>query len=501
MNKLFRSLMVYKMMQKKVVVIGAGIAGLAAAVRLRCKGMEVEVYEAAAAPGGKLSELRLGNYRFDRGPSLFTLPHLVEELFDLAGENVKEHFSYQQLYTVCRYFFEDGQVVSIPASREKYIDTLVEQWGESRQQVMKYLEQSANTYEITAPVFLHRSLPKWKDVFSSDVLKALSKSWKLPLTGSLHQRHQSFFQNPKTIQFFDRYATYNGSNPYQSPAMMMLIPHVENGIGAFLPKGGMVQISRSIYELGKRLGVKYHFNAKVEEILHANKKVAGVKVNGTIVNADAVFANADMHTVYAHLLRNAQVPEKKLAQEKSSAALIFYWGIKKQLPELDVHNILFAENYEEEFDMLFKKKKVYHDPTVYIHITQSLEKSDAPEYGSNWFVMINVPPYDEEWSDEVYKQLRQTIIQKINRVLKINIESWIEEETYWTPRGIEADTSSYRGSLYGNASNTPYAAFMRHANQSSEFKNLYFCGGSVHPGGGVPLCLLSAKIAVEEMEK
>lgn len=494
--------MVYKMMQKKkAVIIGAGIAGLATAVRLRCLGLDVEVYEAAPNPGGKLSEIKLGAYRFDRGPSLFTLPNLVEELFVLAGENPKDHFTYQQLETVCRYFFEDGQVVSIPSSREKYIRTLVDEWGENRDKVEKYLELSAFTYDTTAPVFLHRSLPSLKDIFSPDVRKALLQSWRLPLMGTMHKRHQTFFSNPKTIQFFDRYATYNGSNPYQSPAMMMLIPHVENGIGAFLPKGGMIQISKSIFELGKRLGVNYNFNSSVHEIVHENKQVKGVVVDGKKMEADVVVANADMHVVYSQLLKNATIPEKKLAQEKSSAALIFYWGVKTQLASLDVHNILFAKNYQEEFDVLFNQKKLYHDPTVYIHITQSKEPNDAPAGASNWFVMINVPPYNDELSEEEYLQMKKVVVEKINRLLKIDIESLIEEETHWSPRGIEADTSSYRGSLYGNASNTPYAAFMRHANQSPELGGLYFCGGSVHPGGGVPLCLLSAKIVSEEIAK
>jgi phytoene dehydrogenase-like protein len=144
---------------------------------------------------------------------------------------------------------------------------------------------------------------------------------------------------------------------------------------------------------------------------------------------------------------------------------------------------------------------MYHDPTVYIHITQSKEPNDAPAGASNWFVMVNVPPYNDQLSEEDYLNMRKVVVEKINRILNVDIESLIEEETYWSPRGIEADTSSYRGSLYGNASNTAYAAFMRHANQSPEIAGLYFCGGSVHPGGGVPLCLLSAKIVSEELAK
>jgi phytoene dehydrogenase-like protein len=208
----------------------------------------------------------------------------------------------------------------------------------------------------------------------------------------------------------------------------------------------------------------------------------------------------DMVNAYKSILRKQKQPTKLLDQPKSSSALIFYWGVKKVFPELDLHNILFSDNYKEEFEHIFHQKTIYNDPTVYINITSVYKPEDAPKNCMNWFTMINVPNNQGQDWDKLIVEARNHIIQKINRILKTDIESLIETEEILEPRTIESKTSSANGALYGNSSNNRYAAFLRHANYSSDIKNLYFCGGSVHPGGGIPLCLLSAKIMSEMID-
>ena len=187
-------------------------------------------------------------------------------------------------------------------------------------------------------------------------------------------------------------------------------------------------------------------------------------------------------------------PLKILDQPKSSSGIIFYWGIKKEFKELGLHNILFSENYEAEFDTIFSKKSIYHDPTIYLNITSKHTTQDAPPGCENWFAFINVPNNSGQDWDQFIKIARAHMINKINRVLKTEIGSLIESEMVFDPRVIENRTSSAFGAIYGNSSNNKFAAFLRHSNFSREIKNLYFCGGSVHPGPSIPLCLLSAKI-------
>jgi phytoene desaturase len=311
---------------------------------------------------------------------------------------------------------------------------------------------------------------------------------------TMNEANQTAFKNPKLVQLFNRFATYNGSDPYQTPATLTIIPHLEHNIGAFFPKGGMYAITKALVHLAEDLGVRFHLNSKVQEIITEKNKVKGLKINDSVLNFDLIISNMDMVATYKYLLPHAHHPQKLLSQPKSSSALIFYWGIKKEFPDLQVHNIFFSKNYEEEFKHIFQHKTIYQDPTIYVNIGSKGEPKDAPQDCETWFVMINTPNNEGQDWDTLIREARKNIIEKLSRLLKTDIESLIEVESTLDPRTIESKTSSSQGALYGNSSNNRYAAFLRHANFSKEFDNLYFVGGSVHPGGGIPLCLSSAAI-------
>jgi phytoene desaturase len=477
-------------------VIGAGIGGLAAALRLHKKGYHVTVYEKNAYAGGKLHAIEQEGYRFDLGPSLFTLPHLVDELMDQFSEHDAEDFSYAAQNTACHYFWEDRTLFKAPAMPKEFAEEASKTFNEPKKTISNYLKKSKSKYEITKSVFLEKSLHKASTYLNTDTIKALIQMPFLGITGSLDQTNQ-IFQNKKLTQLFNRYATYNGSSPYQTPGIMSMIPHLEIGLGTYYPEGGMHRISQSLYELAERVGVEFRFRESVTSINHSNDVVTGLTTDqGTYIH-DVVISNMDIHPTYHKLIKDVKKPIKTLKQERSSSALIFYWGISKEFPELDLHNILFSEDYPAEFDHIFNQKSLFEDPTVYINISSKKTKSDAPDGCENWFVMINAPgDYGQDW-DSMIAQSKKDIIAKINRILKVNLESLIETEYILSPQSIESNTSSYRGALYGAASNNQFAAFLRHPNFNNKLKNLYHVGGSVHPGGGIPLCLLSAKIAVD----
>jgi phytoene desaturase len=317
----------------------------------------------------------------------------------------------------------------------------------------------------------------------------------------MHQRNARLLNDPRLIQLFDRYATYNGSDPYQAPGILTSIPHLEFNVGTFFPQGGMHSITEALYKLALDSGVEFRFNTRVLEIVTEGNQAKGVKTENELVKADVVVSNMDVYPTYQRLLPKAKAPKKILPQERSSSALIFYWGIKKEFPELDLHNILFAKDYEQEFTTLFKTQTVHNDPTVYINITSKYCPADAPTGCENWFVMINVPAnIGQDW-DALISEARTNIIKKLNHLLNADIELLIETEDILDPRGIEMRTSSYQGSLYGTSSNNKFAAFLRHPNFSHEFQNLFFCGGSAHPGGGIPLCLQSGRITSNLISK
>lgn len=481
-------------MPQKAIIIGAGIAGIATALRLRAKGYDTTIFEANAYPGGKLHRLDATGYTFDYGPSLFTMPHFVDELFKLFGRKSEDHFKYKRKETICNYLWEDGTKFAADSNIEDFIREASEVFKEPSENIRKYLVDSKKKYDITSHIFLEKSLHKVSTYLSKDTLKSALQLGKLDIGDSLDSVNKRFFQNPKLIQLFNRYATYNGSNPYKTPGIMSLIPQLEMDFGTYYPEGGMHAITTSLVQLANEVGVEFKFNEKVTEVVTQNGYVKGIRTESTLHTCDQVVCNMDVFSAYHTILKNEKKPKKVLKQERSSSAIIFHWGIKKQFPDLDLHNILFSDNYEKEFDYLFNKKSVYSDPTIYINISSKEDPDHAPKDSENWFVMVNAPSNEGQDWESLKTELRRNVLNKLKRMLNIDLSPLIETEIVVDPIRIENDTLSHQGSLYGTSSNSKFAAFLRHPNFSNNINGLYFCGGSAHPGGGIPLCLLSAKI-------
>jgi len=480
----------------EIGIVGAGIAGLAAAVRSAVAGHKVTVFEANSYPGGKLTAFEKEGYRFDAGPSLFTMPHYVDELFVLAGENPSDYFNYTRLDPVCNYFWQDGTTLSAYADKDKFSKEASSKLKVPTSYVSESLKDSARKYEANGRIFLEKSLHKWSTWLNLPVLKALLKIHQYDLFSSMNKVNERIVKHPKLVQLFNRFATYNGSDPYRAPGLLTIIPHFEHHIGAYYPKDGMHSITKAVYELALRLGVTFHFNSKVEEILVENKQIKGLRTKDQTFIFDRIICNMDVFFAYQKLLPDQPQPNRILKQERSTSAMIFYWGIKKVFPQLAMHNIFFSNDYKNEFNHL-KVGKVAKDATIYINITTNHTPEDAPKGSQNWFVMVNVPSQSKNQKSFDVHELKTQVITKLSNMLGEPIEPLIEIEETLSPEEIEAKTQSHQGSLYGTASNKPLSAFLRHPNFSNHVQGLYFCGGSVHPGGGIPLCLLSAKIAVD----
>ena len=478
----------------KAIVIGAGIGGLATAIRLAKKGYAVEVFEANDYVGGKLSTFTLGDYRFDAGPSLFTMPQYVDDLFTLCGENPTDFFQYNRKEVACHYFWEDGKRLTAYGDTERFVKEVEAELAVPAATLKRYLTRAKKKFDRTRTLFLESSLHKWQTYLRKETLIGIANYFSFEIDTSLNDVNTRQLKEPHLVQFYNRFATYNGSNPYKTPGMMTLVQHLEQHYGTYIPKKGMGEISASLYALAKRMGVGFHLSSPVTEILVENKKAVGVCVKEAKHLADLVVSNMDVVPTYRKLLPNQKQPEKVLSQERSSSAVIFYWGVGKSFSQLDLHNIFFSDDYAAEFAAIFKTKTLYHDPTIYVNITSKDVPADAPEGKENWFVMINAPhDTGQDWK-AIAEQLREWVIAKLNRNLETDIAPLIEKEWVMTPDIIAQRTQSYLGALYGASSNDKMAAFLRHPNFSREISNVYFCGGSVHPGGGIPLCLLSAKI-------
>lgn len=490
-------------MKKKIGIIGSGLGGLSAAIYLAAEGFDVEVFESNDYPGGKASSVSFDGFRFDAGPSLLTMPFVLEDLFNAAGKRINDYIQLKKPELICKYFYPDSTIINAYSDVIKLADEIAVKTSDSKVSVSNYFRYCKTIYDLTAELFLFNSPSQLKTYFSTNAVKTLLRIHRIDPFRTMDKSNRRFFKDERTIQLFNRYATYNGSDPYQAPATLNIIQHVEYNMGVYLPEKGIHSITKVLYELASGLNVKFHFNTKVQSIEKEKNSVKSIVTSEGNHFFNAIVSNVDVNTTYQNLLNDnfskASARYKKL--EPSLSGLVFYWAVNSTHPDLEVHNILFSQDYKSEFDSIFKSKTIHYDPTIYIYISAKYNKSDAPAGKENWFVMVNAPYIsNQSWEVEI-NSAREQILKKINSTLGIKIDEKIIGEKILSPLDIQNKTGSYRGSIYGISSNKRTAAFLRQSNKSKTYKNLYFCGGSAHPGGGIPLVILSGKIVSDLIKK
>lgn len=490
-------------MNTKICVIGGGLGGLSAAIRLANKGFKVDLYEQNEIAGGKAGEINYEGYRFDTGPSLLTMPEVIIDLFNECNENINDYLEFEKLEIICKYFYPDNTTINAYSNVERFGEEIEKKTKDESDTLKNYLNYCKTIYKYAGRLFLTNDISNPKTFFNLQSLKTLFNINKIDPFRTMNAANKSFFTDEKLVQLFNRYATYNGSNPYLAPATLNIIPHVEYNMGSYLPKGGIYSIVNALIKLAEIKSVNIFNQHKVDEIITQNNKAVGIKINGQIKVYDKVISNVDVNSTFKYLIRDNNNREaiRYSKQTPSFSGLVFYWGINKLFTQLETHNIFFSSNYSKEFDDLFTNNIVNNDPTIYVYISSKLNKSDAPEGKENWFVMVNAPNNQNHIQEKEIKEVRNFIIQKLNKHLNADIKRSIEFERVLSPSDIENKTGSYLGSIYGIASNNRMSAFKRQPNKSKSIKNLYFCGGSAHPGGGIPLVILSGKIVADIISK
>jgi len=489
-------------MKKSCAVVGSGIAGLAAAIRIASKGYAVDVYETNDYPGGKMRELRKDGYRFDMGPSVFMLPELIDELFELCHKNPRDYFTYNPLDVSFKYFFEDGCVINAYTDVEKFGEEIALKTIDTKKTFDNYRKDIETKYKITNGVFIENSLHVFRNFINWKTVYGLFNFHKIDAFKSMNKGNKSFFKDPRLVQLLNNFATYIGSNPFVAPATLNVIQHLEINLGTYLPEKGMYSIVSALVKLSEDMGVKFHYNTTVEEIITASadhggkkKKVIGIKTKkAELIAYDRVISNMDIYYTFNKLLPKELAPKRILEQPKSSSVIGFFWGVDKKHENLGIHNMLFSNDDEAEYKAIFNNNTVSDDPSIYISISSKQIKEDAPKDCENWFLFVTVPNDKGQNWDELVIRTRKNVFEKVNRMLKTDIEKHIQFEELLTPPMIKENYSSPFGAVYGNSSDDKFASFFRHSNFSKNISGLYFVGGSVHPGAGIPMCLNSAKI-------
>lgn len=474
--------------QKVCIVIGAGIAGLANAALLAHKGYSVTVYEQAATYGGKIGQLTLDGSLFDTGPSVCTDPGVIDAIYKKCNVNPRDYWTYEKTTETTRYFWPvDAVEYIMPVGKTQIERSLVHEFSEHPKKIRKYFENTEKTYKKTAKYYVNRPL-NFITMFSPKVMFRFAKLTPL-LVQSLHARNKRYFLNKKTIQLFDRFATYSGSNPYKTPAISGFSGITELCDGVYFPDGGMRAISHGLYKLCIDKGVTFIFKQRVVGVTVANGIATQVRTEKESILCDAVVYDGD--AVRLHELIGNPKTHKAVTAERSTSAIVFYWKVRGKYKKLGLHNILFSDDYAHEYDEL-RRGEIPEDPTIYINITCKKDSSLSEKGTENWFVMINVPAGTK---DVAVLRAKEIVQAKIEKFLGGYIT--ILQEDYLSPSKLDAATGAWQGAIYGQSNNSVQSLLRRPRNKVKGISNVYRIGGTAHPGGGIPLAVRSAIITAE----
>jgi phytoene desaturase len=482
---------------QRIAVIGAGVGGLACAALLARAGLSVTVFEKNNAPGGKLNWLEAGGYTWDTGPSLLTMPYVFEELWTRLGRRLADDLTLIPLPIVCRYHWADGTVIDEDAPF----------WA--RPDVARFLAYARGLYDLSADAFLHHPLDEWWRQLRPGNLRKLRHLPKIASFKTMDEIVRHFFgHDPHLGQLFDRFATYNGSSPYRTPAAFNIIPYVEARFGGWYVRGGLYEIARALGRIGGELGVEMRLGCEVTGLVPSGHGYRLEHAGGT-ADFDSVVCNQDVLSAYPRFLPGKAADEFRRARvdvlDPSFSSFLLYLGIEREYPQLTQHNIFFSNDYPAEFAELFGKRggAPLADPTIYVAIHSKADPSRAPAGCENWFVLVNAPALDPaaplDW-DALAAEYGDRILERLETGFGLaGLRAAIRERRHFTPADFQSRYHAHRGSLYGFASHGPWAAFQRPGLQPKGWRNFYFVGGSTHPGGGLPLVCLSAQMVASKI--
>ncbi len=494
---------------KKVIVIGAGMGGLSAAARLAKAGFEVVVYEQAGFTGGKCRTEWIGDYGFDTGPSLLTIPAVYRDLFKKTGKRLELVLELEPVDPAFQYNFPDGTTLLFPnLSLPKICEEIDRVLGKTAGNEWHALMQKAEAmWDVSRVPFVEselESIPRLlkRKNFLQDLMTIA------PFT-SLRKLTRAYTKNIYLQKIIDRYATYTGSDPRRTPAVLLTIAFIESSFGAWHIKGGIGKLAQALTDRCIELGVTFHVNSSVDEIIVDSGVAVGIRIGSERIDADYVVANADAELVYNTLLapkiKAATSERRKLKKStKSLAGFSLLLGLDNRkisgdAPVLNHHNVYFPENYDREFDQIFQDQVPVSDPTIYICVPQDSSMVNGAGKEA-WFVLVNAPRHDPvggwDWSKNP-EQYAQMLIKRLDE-LGLQVSERLDVMEFRTPLDLQNSVAAPGGSIYGTSSNGSRAAFLR-AKNVSPIASLYCVGGSAHPGGGLPLVGISGELVAESI--
>ncbi len=488
--------------KQKVIVIGAGIGGIAASARLAKAGCQVTVIEKNSAPGGRVNQIVRDGHRFDTGPTLYLMPEIFEETYRALGTTVQNHLDLRRIDPTYRINWDDGSELALTSDLINLQSQLEEMEPGSFGGLLNYLAEGNRHYHVSLEKFIGRN---FLNIFEYFNLKNLPLIFQAKALVKHYANASRYFHHPRLRAAFTFQDMYLGVSPFDALATYSLLQYTELADGVWYPMGGFYSVIKDMVSIAENLGVEFIYNRPARKINVDGRRATSIVLeDGEEIRGDVILANADLPYVYRSLLPDPQQSQKLQKLKYTCSTIMFYWGVDKQFPEIGHHNVFLSDDYAGSFDQIFNQHTLPKDPSFYIHAPTRTDLSAAPEGQDSLFVLIPVSHIDESnrsnW-DRLVDISRKSVINRLEQKGVKDLEKHLKFEIIYTPLNWENDYNLEKGSTFGLSHNFMQVGYFRPANRHRKWENLYFVGSSTHPGGGVPIALLSARLVTERILK
>lgn len=488
--------------QKKVVIIGSGIGGLATADLLAKAGYIVDIYEKNEMPGGRAGTMTVDGFTFDTGPSWYLMPEVFEHYFSLLNKSVSDELNLVKLSPAYKVFFEEHEPITITGDEEQDIKTFESIETGAGVKLKEYIKKGDGIYRLSLKHFLYTNFSSIRDFTKIDVARRGATMLKLAFS-PIDSYVQKFVKDLRLRQILEYPMVFLGASPYSAPAIYSLMSALDFREGVFYPQGGLYTIIEKLVAAGEDLGVNYHYGTAVSQIVTADKKIKGIVLeNGDNIDADIVISNADLHFTETQLLsaEDRSYPERYWQKrEAGPSALLMYLGVSGDLPQLEHHNLFFVDNWKQNFDDIFINKKLPSPASIYICKPSATDPKVAPKGNENVFVLVPLPAgveLDQEQMEKAADGYLSLIEDKFNIP---DLRTRLVVKELFGPNDFSDKFNAWQGTALGPSHILRQSAIFRTSNKSRKVKNLYYVGGSTTPGIGLPMCLISAELVYKRL--
>ena len=483
------------------IVIGAGIGGIATAARLARAGFDVTVLEKNEKPGGRANQIVRAGHRFDIGPTLFLMPEVWEETYAALGEKLSDHLDLRRIDPTYMVHFEDGLRLQLTSNIGEMQSQLEEVEKTAFTGFLQYIAEGSWHYKLSLEHFLGRNFRSLFEYFSLSNLPLL---FQLKALQKHYANTGRFFADERLKAAFTFQNMYLGLSPFDAPATYSLLQYTELAEGVWYPMGGMYRAIESLAEIATRLGVKFIYDCPVREIRTDGRRVRSVLTqDGREFFADVFVGNADLPYIYKELLPESAEARRFDKKRYTCSTIMFYWAVDKQYPQIAHHNIFLGGDYRGSFERIFQKHDLPEDPSFYVHAPARTDPSAAPAGQDTLYVLVPVghldPAHTQDWDARV-QHARRTVIERLDREMGIrDLEQHLKFEIIYQPETWKDRFNLEKGAAFGLSHNFMQVGYLRPQNRHSRFKNLYFAGASTHPGTGLPIVLISARLTTQRI--